>query len=255
MLRASPGAPIAVGAIAAVATVALATAVLVILWSNPTLWWRASAATPLLSTWGFAAALQLLAALVIIVPALRPERVDLGLARRQIFWALGIGLAVWSAGQLAALVDVACSRRVPAPAIDVLGDALGAYGEEVVYRVVVLGALATALRGRLSERRTLVIAVLGSALVFWAGHLPRDVVTGAVTDPARFVVLVSHGALLAGVYLSSGNVMLAAVTHALGNGPMLVIAGAHHVAATTTTNWLCCVGVVLWYQRRLRRAP
>lgn len=253
-MRSAPGAPIHVRAGAAVATVALTTAMLVFVWTNPWWWWHASAAVPGLSTWGFVAALQLLLAVIIILPTVRPTLSAVGLAPQQVFAAFGVGVAIWILSHVVALVDIAASGCAPPPDVDVLGDILGAYGEELIHRVVVLGAISTALRNRMTDSGALVAAIFGSALVFWASHLPRDVVTGEIADPARFAVVVSHGVLLAGVYLSSGNVMLATVVHALGNGPMLAIAGAHHVTVTPATNWICCIAMVLWYQRRLRHS-
>lgn len=253
-MRSASGVPVAVRAGPAAATVVLTTAMLVVLWSNRDWWWRASAAIPVLSTWGFIAALLLLLALVVVLPTMRPTVSDLGLAPRQLVAALGVAAALWTAYHLVQLADIACFGRVPVGAKDVVGDIVGAYAEELIYRVVALGAIATALRRRMPKQRAIAIAIVGSTLLFWLSHLPHDLVTGDIADPTRFAVRVGQGLLMAAVYLSSGNVMIAVVLHALVNGPMLVIAGTHHVTTTAATNWLSCIALVIWYQRRLARS-
>jgi len=231
----------------------LTSALLVVLWSNRDWWWRASAVIPVLSTWGFVAALLLIVALVVVVPTMRPTLSELGLAPRQLVAALCVAAALWTAYHLVQVVDIACFGRAPVGAMDVVGDLVGAYAEELIYRVVTLGAIATVLRRRMPEHRAIAIAIVGSTVLFWLSHLPHDLVTGDIADPTRLAVRVGQGVLMAAVYLSSGNVMIAAVLHALVNGPMLLIAGAHYVATTAATNWLCCIALVLWYQCRLAR--
>lgn len=252
-MRSAPGVPVAVPAAPAIATVVLTSALLVLLWSYRIWWWRASEAIPVLSMWGFIAVLLLLVALVVILPTLRPSASQLGLAPTQLVAALGVAAATWSIHHLVQVVDSACFGRAPVGAIDALGDLIGAYEEELIFRVVVLGAIATALRRRMPERRAIAIAIVTSTLLFWLAHLPHDLATGDIADPTPFAVRTGYGLLMAAVYLSSGNVTISAVLHALFNGPMLVIAGAHHVTTTAATNWLCAIALVLWYQRRLAR--
>ncbi len=253
-MRSARGVPIAVRAETAAATVLLTTAMLVVLWCNPVLWWRASAAIPWLSTWGFIAALLLLLALAVILPTMRLTMSELGLAPRQLIAALGLAAALWTAYHLVQVADVACCGRAPTADMDVIGDLIGAYAEELIYRVVVLGAIATALRRRIPDNWAIALAILGSALLFWLAHLPRDLVTGDIADPMQFAFRVGLAVLMSAIYLSSGNVMLATVVHALVNGPMLVIGGAHHATTTTATSWLISIALVIWYQRRLARS-
>lgn len=231
----------------------LTNALAVALWSNRPLWGRASAAIPGLASWSFFAVLLLLLALVIVVPTIRPRAVELGLAPTQLVAALGVGAAMWATYHVVELVDIACDGRSPPPKMDVIGDVLGCYAEELIYRVVALGAIATALGRRMSQRRAIVIAVVGSSLLFWLSHLPRDLVMGDIADPFRIPTLVGEGLLMSAVYLSTGNAMIAGVLHALGDGPMLVFAGTHHVVFTSAANAMFCIALVLWYQRRLPR--
>jgi membrane protease YdiL (CAAX protease family) len=234
--------------------VVLSVAVTTLLWSDRELWRHASAAIPLLSTWAFLAGATLLSVLIVVLPARALSCSQLGLTPRQLVQAVGVGVAVWLAGQLVELADVAGWGRAPLAAMDVPGDVLGGYAEELTYRVIALGAIAGVLRARIPAARAITGAILLSTLLFWLSHLPHDLVTGEINDPTRFAVRVGQGLLMAAVYLSSGNVMLAAVLHALVNGPMLVVAGPHETMLTPATNWLGCLALVLWYQRRLARA-
>ncbi|MEO8552447.1 MAG: CPBP family intramembrane glutamic endopeptidase, partial [Kofleriaceae bacterium] len=166
--------------------------------------------------------------------------------------AIGIGLAVWVLYQLGMLIDRAWfGAATPIPP-DLSGDLLGAYGEELPYRVVVIGGVVAMLHDR-PRGRALAYAAVISALLFALAHLPADLVTGAITDPTRMLVRFGYGLVLAAVYLATGNVMLATVLHAMVDGPILWVAGPHQIAVTSGINWAAGLAVAAWYMRNRSR--
>src|SRR5690606_6507313 len=110
------------------------------------------------------------------------------------------------------------------------------------------------LRRRMPNHLAIAIAIVSQPLLVWLSHLPPDYVTGDNDAPRRYEKLVGLGLLTTAVYLSIGNVMNAAALQAHLHGPMFIITGSHHETTTAVTNWVACIAVVLWYQRRLARS-
>lgn len=229
-----------------------------LLWSSARLWTRVASWVPFLSMTGVAAGCLLVIALCAIALAGAWRWRDLALTPRQLVAALATGAACWAANQGAQLIDVALAHPIAPRPIDLSGAFLNAYSEEVLFRLLLLGAAAALLARRLPPRRAVWWAAACSTIVFALWHIPHDLVVGDIHLLLRYPSLLGLGGMFCLVYLTTGNLMTAALLHMIGNEPALVVAGPHALAITTVVNGSACIVVIAsrgWYRGRARRAP
>lgn len=180
----------------------------------------------------------------------------LGLSRDAALEALPVLLWVWIVLQAAQAVigsvwgvagivpplgdlSVAVGRRLQ----EVLGAGLL---EEVVYRGFLLIQLFGLLRQRFGRDRALLWAVAASSMYFGVNHIPAALASGlSSAEVAGYVLQCTLvGVLLAGLFLRTGNLFLAAGGHALLNDPIPFFQSPVDPALATLVG--LCVLVLMW---------
>jgi membrane protease YdiL (CAAX protease family) len=221
-------------------------------WSHRSLWSESADLVPVLSMTGLAASLAIAVTLGLVALGGRIRWQDLGLTPPQLAIALLIGGAAWACTQAVQLVDVAWYGRSAPRAMDIAGAFLSAYSEELIYRLVVIGGMATLLRRWMQPRQALRLAVLLSVALFALSHIPHDLAWGLFWRIERYPALLAYGALMSLIYLVTGNLMTAALLHMLSNEPIVTFGGPHLVMHATTVNLSACIAVLVWHGWRGR---
>ena len=168
-----------------------------------------------------ASALVIVGGLLGVIGRVRPR--DLHLDGRELArWAVVVA-AGWCSIQFVVLV-AGIDVVAPTPSqVSTLIAQLLVTGpvEEIIYRGVLLPQLARGFRAFASERVAVLGAIVGSAAVFAASHLPglrHDGVTGAALG-LQLAALFAMGIVFALLYLRSGRLLVVAALHALLNSP------------------------------------
>lgn len=176
----------------------------------------------------------------------RARAADLGLHDRDILPAVLGTFAMWVLLQLALAFAVLATgepfvasvvMRRPQLAISELAAQLGgnALYEEILFRGCVLVQFARWLvpRGCAPDRRAIVLAFVLSQLVFALQHVPNRLAFGSwhgFADAAGDLALLFFAGLcFAGVFVRTGNLLLAVGLHALGNVPLPLLEGPQWV--------------------------
>jgi hypothetical protein len=159
--------------------------------------------------------------------------------------------------------SLAWSRALEHSGRGLLGELLGqlfgnALYEEILFRGCLLVQLALWLtpRPQRPDRRAVLLALVLSQLVFALQHIPNRLAFAAWPDAAAaagdLAMLLVAGLFFAGVFLRTGNLLVAVGVHALGNCPTLLWAGpdwVHPAAMFVVTLLLLACGPRLCPQR------
>lgn len=250
-VRTAAGVPIAVRPAIAVGVVVLTWAQLWLQWFDRATWFAVSARLHV-SPWAATGLVTIALALVVLVPTTRLAPASLGFAPRQIVQAIAWAVATWILYQIGCALGRAWLGAGEPTSPDPFGDVVGTYAEELSYRVIALGGAAVMFA---RWRRPVLAAIVLSTLLFAIAHLPRAIVTGVIDDPTYFPVIAAYGALLALVYLATGNVLLAAFLHAQADGPIVLVTCPHDLELAAAINWCVCAAIVYWYSRNSSRTP
>ncbi|HEY1817600.1 MAG TPA: CPBP family intramembrane glutamic endopeptidase [Kofleriaceae bacterium] len=233
----------------ALAVLAWAIAVLLVNWFAP----QAIAWLPAAGSTVTAMALTLVGVVPLIRIDPRVRHRELGFTWAQLRAGAFAFAALWAANQLGGIIDAALSGRVASTPYDLAGFILVGYGEELVFRVALIGAALDVLSKRCSPRAALAYAVAFSTLVFVASHVPHDVVLGSASV-LRYASLAAMGVCFAVAYVASGTVMVPAALHVIANAGMVIVAGPHEDVQGIAFI-VVVVGIVVVARRRRGVAP
>lgn len=165
---------------------------------------------------------------------------DLGLTKSKILLGFKVSILVWVLIQLCLFLDATfhTSVELALPSMDVVGVFMGnltiaGFFEEVGFRGFLLVQLFLYLRrvrsNLESTRLTWIWAVLVSSLVFGAMHIPNAVIYLDISAGAlilKLILTTALGALFAGIYLKTGNLVTVVGIHTMVNAPISIVHGA-----------------------------
>lgn len=180
----------------------------------------------------------------------------LGLTKEAVLEAVPILLWVWILLQIPQALAGAASDTwaIAVPPDDVsvavgkrLQQLIGAgLLEEVLYRGFLLTQVFGLLRSRWGRDRAMAGAVAATSIYFGLNHIPTALSLGLpLSDVVGYVVLSALvGLLLAGLFLRTGNLILAAGGHALLNDPLPYVQSVLDPALVSLVG-LCAI-VLVW---------
>jgi membrane protease YdiL (CAAX protease family) len=201
-------------------------------WSHRELWAQSSAWIPGLTSTAFASLISLCTSFTLVACTTKLRWRDVGWTPCQLGWAVVVGTSAWLFNQVFQLIDARWNGLFTTTKADLPGAALSACSEEFLFRLVAVGGVASLAITRFQSRHPLRWAGVTSSFLFAISHIPRDIVLGVYQHFERYPLLLAYGGLMVLVYLTTGNLLMTALLHVLGNQPMLIVAGSHTYAIT-----------------------